>query len=249
MDKYELFNEKLKNRGKVVGPCIQCANPILIEKMAEQVDFFVLDGEHGVFNNENLVNTLLITRLKNTPTIVRVADCRYDLISRALYMGADGIMIPRCETLEQVKVAVESMNFAPIGKLGCGGHGQFRAGESVLNFKRHLVLQIESPKGTENLPEILEEYGEYISAIVIGPYDYSIMLGKPQEFDNPELIKHIQKIFDICRDNNTSAGIFVDNIEKAEKYIGMGANFIWAGTDVNMFINGFNNLYDLIKED
>ena len=247
MDRYEIFNKKLENMEKVVGPCIQCANPIILEKISETADFLVLDGEHGIFNNENLVNTLMITRLKKVTTIVRVADCKYDLIARALYMGADGIMIPRCETLDQVKLAVESMNFYPIGKLGCGGHGQFREGENYSNFKRHLVLQIESPLGTNNLPKILEEYGEYISAIVVGPYDYSILLGKPQQFEDPDLIGHIQQTFDICKKYNKSSGIFVDNIEKAKQYEKMGANFIWAGTDINMFMAGFNSLYDLLK--
>ena len=189
----------VENMEKVVGPCIQCANPIMLEKISDTADFLVLDGEHGIFNNENLVDTLMITRLKKVTTIVRVADCKYDLIARALYMGADGIMIPRCETLDQVKTAVESMNFYPVGKLGCGGHGQFREGENYKNFKRHLVLQIESPLGTNNLPKMLEQYGEYISAIVVGPYDYSILLGKPQQFEDPFLIEHIQKTFDICK--------------------------------------------------
>ena len=186
--------------------------------------------------------------LLKKPAIVRVADCVYDLIARLLYMGADGIMIPRCETLEQVKLAVESMNFYPNGKLGCGGHGQFRLGEDATNFKRYLVLQIESPLGVENLPEMLEQYGEFISAIVVGPYDMSITMNKAYQFDDPELLENINKVFEICDKNKKSVGIFVDDVEKAERYSKMGANFMWVACDINVYVSAFNDLYGKIKE-
>ena len=105
------------------------------------------------------------------------------------------------------------------------------------------MLQIESPEGVKNLPAILEKYGEFISAIVIGPYDFSVMVGKPFDFTNPELLDYFQQVFDICKEHNVSSGIFCDDIEKAEKYYKMGANILWASTDMNIFMAGFNALY------
>ena len=247
MDNYKVFEQKLKNREKVVGPCVQISNTIMLEKMASKVDYFLLDGEHGVFNSENLVHHLQVARLLKKPAIVRVADCNYDLISRVIYMGADGIMIPRCETLDQVKLAVEAMNFYPVGKLGVGGHGQYRENEKFDTFKRYLVLQMESPKGIENLPKMLEKYGEYISAVVIGPYDLSVTLGILEQFDNKKHLEAVQQVFDICKNFNKSTGIFVDTLQKAQQYYDMGANFLWVGTDLNMFVSGFNDLYDSLQ--
>lgn len=244
MDKYKLFEEKLKNREKIVGPAISnMLSTIMVEKIADSLDFVLFDGEHGIYNNESLVECLQVARLKGVPSFIRVADTEYHLISRALYMGADGIMIPRTESLEQVEKAVKSMNFSPIGKVGCGGHGQYRKGETIDVYKRYLMLQIESPEGVKNLPAILDKYGEFISAIVIGPYDFSVMVGKPFDFNNPELLNYFQQVFDICKDHNISSGIFCDDIEKAEKYYKMGANILWASTDMNIFMAGFNALY------
>ena len=249
MDRYKNFEDKLKNREKIVGPVIQnISSTVIIEKMCDSVDFLLFDGEHGIFNSENLIEYLQVARLKNTPALVRVADTVYHLISRVLYLGADGIMIPRCETLEQVEVAVDSMNFPPKGKLGCGGHGQYRQNEDFFNFKRYLFLQIESPLGIENLPEILKKYGEYISAVIIGPYDLSVMLNKPFDFENERFLQSVQKIFDICKENNISSGIFCDDDIKAKRYYEMGANVLWTSTDTNMFIRGFNETYNALKK-
>ena len=249
MNKYKLFEEKLTKREKIVGPVIASfLSTIMVEKMADSVDFVLFDGEHGIVNNENLVECLQVARLKGVPSFIRVADTEYHLISRALYMGADGIMIPRTESVQQVEKAVKSMNFPPIGKMGCGGHGQYRQNETINDYKRYLFLQIESPAGVNALPEILEKFGEFISAIIIGPYDFSVMVGKPFDFENPELMDYFQKVFDICKERNVSSGIFCDNVEKAEKYYNMGANVLWTATDMGIFLDGFSRIYgDLQK--
>ena len=53
-----------------------------------------------------------------------------------------------------------------------------RKGETLadLNKNRHIIIQIESPKGYENLPAMLDAYGDEIASIVIGPFDFSIMI-------------------------------------------------------------------------
>ena len=242
------FEARLKALKVVRGYVSSGINSTVItEKVARSsMDFAVFDGEHGVFNAENLVPHLQIFRLLKKPSFVRVADCSYQAISRMLYMGADGIMVPRVETVEQVKTAVESMNFAPVGRLGCGGHAQYRADEDATYFKRMLALQIESPVGIANLPEMLERYGEYISVIVIGPYDLTVTSGIPMQFDDPLLEKEVREIFDISAAHGVPAGIFCDNAESAHKYIEMGASFIWLGLDTNIFMDGFNRLYDAV---
>lgn len=250
MDKYKLLTQKLEKREKVTGTLLTViTSPVIVEKMVrDDVDFILLDMEHGVFNNENAVNCLQVLRLKGMPSFVRVADTSYDLISRAIYMGADGIMLPRCETVEQVKTAVEAMNFAPNGRLGCGGHGQYRYDGEFFEFKRFLFLQIESPTGIKNLPQMISEYGKYISGIVIGPFDLSVTSGIPFQFESAELLKEIQEVFDLSKEKGVSAGIYCETLEKAKKFRKMGANILWACTDMYAFMTGYNNMFDGIKE-
>lgn len=250
MNKYEILKEKLENRSKILGTTLSILNsPLLVEKMnRDDLNFILFDAEHGIFNNENVMQALQVCRLMGLPSFVRVADSEYHLIARAMYMGADGIMLPRTETLDQIKTAVSGLWFPETGKMGCGGHGQFRPGESFAEYSRHLFIQIESQKGIDNLPQMLETYGEQISAVIIGPYDMSVMMGTPYQIRSDVMKEAVRKVFDICVKYNKSCGIFCDDEVLAKAYREMGANVLWACTDTNFFMRGYNQVFDALGE-
>lgn len=251
MDKYLRLAEKLKNREKVIGTTmIIFKNPIILEEMnRDELDFVLFDAEHGVFDTQNVVELLQVCRLMGLPAFLRAQDSEYHLIAKAIDMGADGIMLPRTESLEQLKTAVDALLFYPEGRKGSGGHGQFRKGEAYSDFKktRFLMPQIESPKGIKMLPKMLEEYGEYISAVMIGPYDLSIMVGTPKNIKSPEMLSAIQEIFDISNKYKKSCGIFCDNEVLAQKYRDMGCNVLWTGSDKDFFMKGYNEEMEVLE--
>ena len=224
-------------------------SPLIIEKMnRDDLDFILFDAEHGIFNNENLIPALQVCRLLGLPSFVRIPDCKYHFIARAIDLGADGIMLPRTETLTQVKDAIDALRFAPVGKTGCGGHGQFRVGEGYDGFQksRYLFVQIESIPGIDILPKILETYGDEIAAIMIGPYDMSVMLGTPFDIKSAAMNAAIKEVFDICKEHSKSCGIFCDDEILAQKYRNMGANVLWACTDNVFFLKGYNQVFDAL---
>ena len=251
MNKYEILEEKLKKRSKILGTTMSLVNsPLLVEKMnREELNFILFDSEHGVFNNENAIHALQVCRLMGLPAFIRVADSEYHLIARAIYMGADGVMLPRTETLEQIETAISGLRFPETGKMGCGGHGQFRPGESFVEFgkSRHLFIQIESREGIDNLPQMLETYGDEIAAVIVGPYDMSVMLGTSYQICSDVMKLAVQEVFDICARYNKSCGIFCDDEVLAKAYREMGANVLWACTDINFFMRGYNQVFDALE--
>lgn len=252
MNKYEILEQKLAKREKVLGTTMSMINsPLIIEKMnRDDLNFILFDAEHGIFNNENLIPALQVCRLIGLPSFVRVADCKYHLIARAIDLGADGIMLPRVESLQQVKDAVDALRFAPVGKTGCGGHGQFRKGEGYEGFQksRYLFVQIESQPGIDSLSEILKEYGDEIAAIMIGPYDMSVMLDTPFQIRSEVMVNAIQKVFDICKEFDMSCGIFCDDEILSKKYKDMGANVLWACTDSVFFMRGYSEIFNALSK-
>ena len=253
MNKYDLLKSKFDSRDKIVGASMTIFNnTIILEKMAKRddLDFILFDAEHGIFDAQNIIPCLQVMRLLGVPSIVRAQDAEYHLVAKLVDMGADGIMIPRTETLEQIKTAIDGLHFSPIGRKGMGGHGQMRAGESFADFSktRFLLPQIESPEGIKNLPKILEEYGDYISAVIVGPYDMSVMVGTPCDIASKEMTDAIQKVFDICKKYGKSTGIFCDNEYLAAKYRKMGANVLWMAVDRDYFLRGYNVMLDGVKD-
>ena len=108
--------------------------------------------------------------------------------------------------------------------------------------------QIESPAGIKMLPKMLEEYGEYISAVMIGPYDLSVMVGTPANIKSPEMISAIQEIFDISNRYGKSCGIYCDDEVLAQKYRDMGCNVLWTGSDKDFYMRGYNEEMEVLKE-
>ena len=214
------------------------------------LDYVLFDMEHGIFNNENLITLLQACRLCGLPAFVRVPDHTNFHIARCLDLGADGIMLPRTETVAQVKAAVEAMRFPPVGHKGKGGYCQVRQGETLEDFNknRHLLVQIESPVGISALPDMLDAYGDEIAAIVIGPYDLSFTMNMPAQFDDPQFQSAVQKIFDICLARGKSVGIFCDSTEQARKYRKMGANFMWICTDDQIVKAGLRSVIAPLAE-
>ena len=252
MTKYELLKQKFQNQELVIGTTISMINSsLLVEKMNRpDLDFILFDAEHGVFDAQNVVTNLQVCRLMGLPSFVRVQDSEYFLAAKLIDMGADGFMLPRTETLEQLRTAVDALLFSPVGRKGMGGHGQFRPGEKFADFPktRFLLPQIESPKGIENLPAMLENYGEFIDAIIIGPYDMSAMVGTPQNITSPIMLESIQKVFDICRAHGKSCGIFCDDEVKAQLFRDMGANVLWVGTDGVFFGRGYGEIMNKVAQ-
>lgn len=244
MTKYERLSQKLANREKVIGTTMQLlTSPLLIEKMnVPDLDFLLFDGEHGVFGFENTLPLLHICRLVGLPSIVRVRDSQYQLIAKLIDLGADGIMLPRVERMEQIRTAIDALKFYPLGTKGSGGYAQMRKGESFDDFQKNgriFFPQIESPQGIEMLPQMFETYGEYISAVIIGPYDMSVMVGTPNEIRSDIMNQQVQRIFDICQAQKKSCGIFCGTPDDAAYYRAMGANVLWTGADIMFYMQGF----------
>lgn len=251
MNKYLNLAEKFENREKIIGTMMSTASTLMLQSLnRDDLDFILFDAEHGIFDTQNVIPMLQICRLMGLPSIVRAQDSAYHLIAKAIDMGADGIMIPRVETKEQLRTAVDGLLFAPEGRKGCGGHGQMRAGEAYADFSktRFLLPQIESPRGIEALPSLLDEFGQHISAVIIGPYDLSIMVGTPLDIASPIMLKSIQEVFDICNARGKSCGIFCDNAALAAKYRKMGCNVLWTGCEKDFMLRGYREEMTALAE-
>lgn len=252
MNNYDILKNKFNNRQLTIGTTVSVLNnTLLIERMNRpDLDFILFDAEHGVFDAQNIVPCLQICRLMGLPAFVRVQDSEYYLAAKLIDMGADGIMIPRVETEEQIRTAIDALLFSPEGRKGMGGHAQFRPGEKFADFAktRFLLPQIESPKGIENLPSILEKFGNYIDAVIIGPYDLSAIVGTPQNITSDIMLESISKVFGIADQYGKSAGIFCDDENKAQLFRRMGANVLWTATDMGFFMRGYNEIMDRITQ-
>jgi 2-keto-3-deoxy-L-rhamnonate aldolase RhmA len=165
-------------------------------------------------------------------------------------MGADGILVPRVERIEQVETAVSFLRFSPRGRKGCGGFSLLRDNEEFgdINNNRLLFLQIESGLGIENLPLFLEKFGSEVSGIIIGPYDMSIISGHPLDTKCADMMKNIKRVFEICASFNKAGGIFVDTADDLRFWKSAGAAIFWTGSEISLLRESYKKLSDSFVE-
>ena len=200
------------------------------------LDMLVMDLEHGSFYPENIGDFCQMCNKIELPVIVRVQDCEYHCISKPLDMGADGVLIPRTESMEQVETAINSMRFYPYGKKGVGGRALLRPGEDIydINKNRLLFIQIESQKGIDLLDEMLTKYGDQIAGVIIGPCDMAVSMGCGLDTTCEKMMNAITTTVTICQKHHKTIGMFMNDDKEAEFWYKRGMNFFWINTELGM---------------
>jgi 4-hydroxy-2-oxoheptanedioate aldolase len=101
-------------------------------------------------------------------------------------------------------------------------------------------------EGMRSLEEILAVPGSDV--VFVGPYDLSQSLGVPGEVDHPEVIRTVEKIVEQVRRGGRYVGIYVDGVEAARKWIGLGVQFIALSVDTAIYYQACKRLVAALRE-
>jgi len=247
---FDRLKNKLKNREKVFGTTIINFkwNGILQVMKNDILDFVMVDLEHGSFSAESAEEMFRMCNVLQLPVLARVTDNEYAYMSKVMDMGADGILVPRVESVEEAEKIVSSARFPPKGKKGCGGFSLLRNVPGIENFNKTkiLLLQIESPGGINNLQKMID-LGEF-EGVIVGPTDLSISMGIPLQFDNQLLTDAILEVLRICESNNLSCGIYCDGYDDVQFWRNKGMNILWTGVDIGFFKKAYDEMCRFISK-
>ncbi|AYF97630.1 HpcH/HpaI aldolase family protein [Protaetiibacter intestinalis] len=146
-------------------------------------DFAVIDLEHSAMNLETAFRHIGTALLAGVSPIVRVPSLEGGLAQRILDAGAEGIMLPHVDTVEQARAAVAAVRFPPLGARGVGSTS--RAGawgavsrEDYLRYGNEevvLIPQLESAQAARNARAIAEVPG--VDVLLVGAADLSTSEG------------------------------------------------------------------------
>ena len=204
------------------------------------LDFIILDKEHGPVSDSMIHHHVRAAELSNLLSIVRVRECNEGEIGAALDAGAAGVQVPNISSAVMAKKAVEAARFAPVGSRGVCRFvrdAKFGKKERQTYFKeansKIVVLQVEGKEGVDAIDEIIAVKG--YDVLFIGPYDLSQSLGIPGQVDHPDIFNLCKSLVKKAKVANLRLGVFVDNLEQAEKYKMAGLTYIAYSVDVNLF--------------
>ena len=85
--------------------------PVLLKNSG--LDYFILDCEHGGFDYCDISRMIMTARLCNLPIIVRLPNNDRKDIIKFMDMGADGVLLPMTNTVDDIKKVVEYAKYQP----------------------------------------------------------------------------------------------------------------------------------------
>ncbi|MCI0823844.1 MAG: hypothetical protein J4N90_03775, partial [Chloroflexi bacterium] len=172
----------------------------------------------------------------------------------ALDAGAQGVLAPYCETVDQVKEVVAAAKWRPLK--GDAVRRLIETGEHVSDSTRAyledrnknsvVIIGIESVAAVKNLPEILKVPG--IDGIFVGPNDMSISLGFPDQYDREEYQSTVKYVIDTAGAQGIAVLVHHQTPELSSFWISQGARFILHGTDRRALAEGFRTEFSRLRE-
>ncbi len=136
-----------------------------------------IDCERSGIGLDSAAELLFAAGAAGLASIVRTRTCEPSDLVRFLDRGADGLVIPHCDSAQEAAAAVEVVRYA------CGS----RAAEKTL------IVQIETKKAVAGLEQIAAVPG--IDAFLIGPNDLAYEVCGERGARNEEMTRLVD---DIC---------------------------------------------------
>jgi len=252
------LKKAISEKGNAVGTFLGVSTPSIVEILGYTgLDFVIIDTEHGPYDTMPVSDLIRASDGSGMAPVVRVADVTHKEIQRAVDNGAEGIIIPCLRKADDFRKAVELCKFPPLGNRGYikargSGFGNEEWAEGSLEEYMHnsnekvlLLPQCETREALEDIEEIVNIKG--IDGIFIGPFDLSISMGIPGQFDAPQFRQAIDRVLTACKEAEKLCMIFASTVDETKRYMGQGFDAIANSIDTIMFKKVYTEMMKNIR--
>lgn len=208
-------------------------------------DYVIVDTEHSPTGRSEAADLAAAFLGAGICPIIRVPNTDPHATIMALDAGFHGVLVPYCESPEEVRAVVHAARLRPLkgalhDRVRDGGEFPSEASRRYLeerNANVVVIIGIESVPAVENLEAILDVGG--IDAIFIGPNDLSITLGVPDEYDHPQFIETAERIINTAQARGIPAGGHWQVEEQIDYWMAKGSRFILYSSDARALTEGY----------
>jgi 4-hydroxy-2-oxoheptanedioate aldolase len=184
-----------------------------------------------------LEHAIRAAKVYDADALVRVSRGGYSDYIRPLELDAAGIMVPHLMSAADARSVARMTRFHPVGRRPVDGGNadgaycriDFNSYLEQANRERFVIVQIEDPEPMAELEAIAAVLG--IDMLFFGPGDFSHGIGKPGQWDAPEIAAARKSIALAARKHGKFAGTVSDAAGIRER-LDLGYRFISVGADV-----------------
>lgn len=250
------LKKTLKDGGHVFGCMLAAMSSTRFAAMfkGSTLDFAIIDNEHAA--RDRAENQLLCTMLRQAEIapVIRVPIPKAEWVAMALDAGASGILVPYCETVEEVEAVVAAVKWHPLK----GEYLKRAVRENILpsdasreyleqNQKhRFIIIGIESEPAYERLDDLLAVGG--IDGVFIGPHDMSTSLGIPNDYTNPRYTSVVKDIIDRCEAVGVPVLVHQMTLETSKQAIELGSRFVLHSMEAIILQRAMQSEFSQLRE-
>lgn len=253
------FLDKFRSGEPSVGTFFEMGGPAVGEMIAlTELDYFVIDGEHGPYDVLQAADIIRAAEGAGTAApFVRVKDSQRNSILRMLDVGAKGLIIPQVQSVDEVRRIVEYGKYYPVGSrgfaptrnslYGCSDDAKGSVQEYFdrCNTSQLLIPQCETMGCLEAIEEIAAVDG--VDGIFVGPYDLSVAMGAPAQFDRPEFAAALKRVLEAVQRAGKFCIIYADTEDAAVKRFDEGFDSVALSMDCILYRRAINGAVAAIK--
>lgn len=245
------FKQRLR-RGELLlgGTVMEHLRPSMVKayKLAGY-DFIFLETEHTTFLTPQFSDFVQSARDNGLPVISKTGKLDHSEITRIMDAGVVGIQLPATESREQVEELIACVKYPPRGTrpgAPCFGNVDYqppnddRAWLRKANTASLIVLHIETKRGYEKIDEIVSTPG--VDMVYVGPYDFSISMGQPGDFDHVDVKGPMKDILRLCRKYGVPFGTTASGPKTGAQWIKDGCQFFELDDEISLIVAGATQL-------
>jgi len=209
-------------------------------------DAVTLDMQHGGHHVQSVLDGLVSIIKAGKSAVVRVPLGDFGMASRALDFGADAVIAPMINSVEDAIAFRDSVKYPPVGRRSWGVSRALQmrgvpGGPAYLksaNSKTVSFAMIETREAFEIAEEIAAIDG--IDGLFLGPSDFSIAWSGGATVDPalPDMQEAVARIAEIARSAGKHAGAFAANPAKVPQYAELGYRFVSVAMDFTILAEG-----------
>jgi len=217
------------------------------------LDWVVIDAEHGHLDWKEIAEHIRAGVRSETVVLVRIAELSSGAIKRALDIGADGVVIPRVETREQLEQAVSFARYPTEGVRGLGAERATAWGQALAEHAAHanesvfVVPIVETVTGAANLEVMLDVPG--VDLFWFGPADFSASAGYRGQWEGPGVADELLRMKDAIHRAGRTCGIVATSDDNARARIEQGFGAVGLGFDAGLLIRSLRNSLAAVGRD
>ena len=241
------FTQALREGEQQIGLWVSLCDNFAAEIIAPVgYDWVVLDMEHAPNDIRRVLGQLQAFERSESTALVRPQWNDPVMVKRLLDLGANGIVFPMIQNVEEAEKAVASTRYPPRGIRGISGSTRANQFGNVTDYfdriedETTIIIQLETQSAIAQAEEIAAVDG--VSGIFFGPADIAGDLGLLGQPMAKEVWDFIMPVAKKLMAQGVPVGTLVMDQAFAAQLLKEGFSFVGCGMDTGLLVKSSKQL-------